>query len=61
MEIVKCINIREDFPNQIKEGEYYYLSISSVHGDFEGRWYGNIYDLHMNFIATLKLSHFRSI
>lgn len=61
MKIVQCINIREDFPNQIKEGERYYIDILSIHGDFEGDWYGNIYDINLNFIGTLKLCHFKSI
>ena len=65
MQKVICINKRETIShqNQIEIGKEYYLEISSVNGDYEGDWYGEIYaDKEKgNYIGHLKLSHFRSI
>lgn len=65
MEKVICINERKAISrqNQIEVGESYYLDLSTVNGDYEGDWYGNIYadDKKEVYIGHLKLSHFRSV
>ena len=61
---VICINERKAVSRQaqIEVGKIYYLDLSTVNGDFEGDWYGNIYadDKKNICIGHLKLSHFRS-
>lgn len=65
MQQVKCINERKAISRQtqIEVGKYYYLDLSTVNGDYEGDWYGNIYadDRKEVYIGHLKLSHFRSV
>lgn len=65
MEKVICINERKSISqqNQIEVGKEYYLDLSTVNGDFEGDWYGQIYadNKKETYIGHLKLSHFRSI
>lgn len=65
MEKVICINERKTISqqNQIEVGKEYYLDLSTVNGDFEGDWYGQIYadDKKETYIGHLKLNHFRSI
>ena len=61
---VICINERKAVSRQmqIEVGKTYYLDLSTVNGDFEGDWYGNIYadDEKNIYIGHLKLSHFHS-
>ena len=61
---VICINERKSVSRQAQTevGKAYYLDLSTVNGDFEGDWYGNIYadDKKNMYIGHLKLSHFRS-
>ena len=61
---VICINERKAVSRQmqIEVGKAYYLDLSTVNGDFEGDWYGNIYadDKKKIYIGHLKLSHFHS-
>ena len=65
MERVICINERKaiSHQNQIEVGKSYYLDLSTVNGDYEGDWYGNIYadDKKEIYIGHFKLSHFRSV
>ena len=65
MEKVICINERKSISqqNQIEVGKEYYLDLSTVNGDFEGDWYGQIYadNKKETYIGHLKLSHFRSV
>ena len=44
------------------KGKEYYLDLSTVNGDYEGDWYGNIYadEKKEMYVGHLKLSHFRS-
>lgn len=64
MQKVICINERAVASRQpqISVGRVYYLETSSVNGDFDGEWYGEIYaDKNKSeYIGHLKLSHFRS-
>ena len=61
---VICINERKDVSRQmqIEVDKAYYLDLSTVNGDFEGDWYGNVYadEKKEIYIGHLKLSHFRS-
>ena len=61
---VICINERNAISRQpqIIAGKEYYLDLSSVNGDFEGDWYGEIYSdkNKSEYIGHLKLNHFRS-
>lgn len=61
---VICINERNAISRQpqIIAGKEYYLDLSSVNGDFEGDWYGEIYSdkNKLEYIGHLKLNHFRS-
>ena len=61
---VICINERKAVSRQmqIEVGKLYYLDLSTVNGDFEGDWYGNVYadETKVKYIGHLKLSHFRS-
>jgi len=65
MQEVICINERKTISHQtqIEVGKHYYLEVSSVNGDYEGDWYGQIYKdkEKKNYVGHLKLSHFRSI
>lgn len=61
---VICINERKTISqqNQIEVWKEYYLDLSTVNGDYEGDWYGNIYadEKKEMYVGHLKLSHFRS-
>lgn len=63
MKKVECISVR-DIPslNKIRVGKIYYLDLSSLDGDFEGDWYGKIYeDIRKNeYVGRFKLSHFKT-
>lgn len=65
MEKIICINERKTISqeNQIEVGKEYYLDLSTVNGDFEGDWYGQIYADNKKeiYVGHLKLSHFRSV
>lgn len=65
MQEIVCINNRVTISNQnqIELGKHYYLEKSSVNGDYEGDWYGKIYEDKNKevYIGHLKLSHFKSI
>ena len=61
---VICINEKKAISqqNQIETWKEYYLDLSTVNGDYEGDWYGNIYadEKKEMYVGHLKLSHFRS-
>ena len=65
MQQVKCINERKAISrqNQIEVGKYYYLDLSTVNGDYEGDWYGNIYadDKKEVYVGHLKLRDRKSV
>lgn len=56
---VVCISVRESIPDQIKIDEEYIIDRLSVYLDMDGDSYGMVYDLSMNRIGNMKLSHFR--
>ncbi len=63
MKLVKCINERDiSSLNKLKKGKIYYLDLLSVDGDFEGDWYGKIYedDKKNEYVGRFKLSHFKT-
>ena len=43
MKLVKCISRRETFPEQIEEGNMYYLDETSLYVDSDGDEYAKIY------------------
>jgi len=63
MKKVECISQRSvSSLNTIEIGKTYYLDITSIDGDSDGDWYGDIYEDNKknNYISHLKLSHFKS-
>ncbi len=59
---VKCINIREAFPEQIIRDNFYYIDVANMFDDY-GEWYVPTYhDKELTkSIGNLKLSHFTRI
>lgn len=59
---VKCINIREKNPDQIKIGEIYYVNPNTIWDDRED-WYCEVYrDVKLSDrVGSLKLSHFTRV
>lgn len=64
MQKVIYINKRKAISRQpqIFVGRIYYLETSSVNGDSDGDWYGEIYadENKTEYIGHLKLSYFKS-
>ncbi len=63
MKKVECINERDiSLLNKVKRGKIYYLDLSSIYGDFEGDWYGKVYedDKKNEYVGRFKLSHFKT-
>jgi len=61
--MVKCISVREAFPEQIKVNEIYYINADSIFIDTDGDAIGMVYrdDCFANEVGSLKLSHFYTI
>ncbi len=63
MKKVECINERDiSSLNKLRIGKIYYLDLLSIDGDFEGDWYGKIYedDKKNEYVGRFKLSHFKT-
>ena len=61
--LVKCISIRESFPEQIKRDETYYINPDSIFIDTDGDTIGRVYaDSELeNEVGSLMLKHFYTI
>lgn len=60
MKFVKCISKREMLPEQINEGESYYLDETSLYVDSDGDEYAKIYKdkFRKEFIGNMLTKHF---
>lgn len=60
---VQCIKGREKMLSKVEVGKIYFLDMLSVYGDSDGDWFGKIYadESKKQYIANMKLSHFKSI
>lgn len=61
--VVKCINIRKAFPEQIKIGELYFLNPDTIFIDADGDATATIYADRalLKEIGNLQLNHFYTI
>lgn len=58
---VKCVSVRNSFPGQLIVGEKYRIDKGSLHIDYDGDVFVDVYGFDFKFIAHMNMNHFVGI